>query len=102
MLVFDSHSPHDVVATAIRKARATYTPPASCPDIDPGRIRSHSGRHRSINDMKACDVPREIGKRVARINDDKVWDNYGRVTSEQAGTALKRNRNLQESWNGMY
>ena len=90
------------MAAAIRRARASYTPPASCPDIDIGRIRSHSGRHRCINDLKAHDVAREIGKRLARINDDKVWGDYGRVTSEQAGIALKRNGELQEFWTAMY
>ncbi len=39
---------------------------------------------------------------AATAADDGVWHKYGRVTSEQAGIVLGRNKALQQSWRSMY
>ena len=80
----------DVVARAIRDARKTFRIP-HIPDVNPNRIRSHSGRHRCINDMKQHNAEREVGKKYARISDDGVYQNYGRLSAQQAGKKLKQN-----------
>ena len=92
----------DVVSKAIRRARKSYTPPASCPDVVVHKIRSHSGRHRCVNDLKAHDVPREISKRFARISDNGTWERYGRITPDQAGVVIARHVRLQNAWRDMY
>lgn len=91
----------DVVAKAIRRARATFRVP-HIPDVNPSRIRSHSGRHRCINDMKQHNVEKEVGKKYARISDDGVYQHYGRLSAQQAGKKLKQNRELQDFWKNMY
>jgi integrase len=91
----------DTVAKAIRKARATFRVP-HIPEVLPHRIRSHSGRHRCINDMKQHNVEREVGKKFARITDDGVYEKYGKLSAQQAGKKLKLNLELQGFWKAMY
>ena len=91
----------DVVAKAIRKARATFRVP-HIPEVQPNRIRSHSGRHRCINDMKQHNVDREVGKKIARITDDGVYERYGKLSAQQAGKKLRQNQELQALWKQMY
>lgn len=91
----------DVVARAIRKARETFKVP-HIPEVQPSRIRSHSGRHRCINDMKQHNVEREVGKKFARITDDGVYEKYGKLSAQQAGKKLRQNQELQTFWKQMY
>lgn len=70
----------DTVASAIRRARKTFRVP-HIPEVQPGRIRSHSGRHRCINDMKQHNVEQEVGKKYARISDETVYDGYGKLSA---------------------
>ena len=61
----------DTVSKAIIRARKAFTPPTHLTHLlDIGKIRSHSGRHRSINDMKRSNVSKDVGKTNARIRDD--------------------------------
>ena len=91
----------DTVSKAIRKARHTFKVP-HIPEVRPDRIRSHSGRHRCINDMKQHNVDREVGKKFARITDDGVYEKYGKLSSQQAGKKLRQNMELQTFWKQMY
>ena len=83
----------DVVARAIRDARKTFRNP-HIPDVIPNRIRSHSGRHRCIHDMKHHRAEGEVGKTYSRIIDDGVYQNYGRLSAQQAGKKLKQSQEL--------
>ena len=91
----------DTVARAIRNARQTFKVP-HIPEVQPQRIRSHSGRHRCINDMKQHNVEREVGKKFARITDDGVYEKYGKLSAQQAGKKLRQNVELQSFWKQMY
>ena len=91
----------DTVSKAIRKARHTFKVP-HIPEVRPDRIRSHSGRHRCINDMKQHNVDREVGEKFARITDDGVYEKYGKLSSQQAGKKLRQNMELQTFWKQMY
>jgi integrase len=91
----------DVVARAIRSARRTFQVP-HIPEVQPNRIRSHSGRHRCINDMKQHNVEREVGNKFARIADDGVYERYGKLSAQQAGKKLQQNQDLQVLWKQMY
>ena len=91
----------DTVARAIRRARRTFHVP-HIPEVQPGKIRSHSGRHRCINDMKEHNVEREVGKKYARISDETVYDRYGKLSAQQAGKKLLQNHDLQAYWKRMY
>ena len=65
------------MARQIRKLRAHFNEPY----VKTDRIRSHSARHRAINDLKASGIDREVGKQFARISDDAVWAGYGRLSA---------------------
>ena len=91
----------DAVARAIRQARKTFKVP-HIPEVQSDRIRSHSGRHRCINDMKQHNVEREVGKKFARITDDGVYEKYGKLSAQQAGKKLHQNLELQTVWKHMY
>jgi hypothetical protein len=88
----------DVVARAFRDAQKTFRI-EHIPDVDPNRIRSHSGRHGCINDMKHYNVERDVGNKYACISDDRVYQNYGRLSAQAAGKKLKPNPELQMFWN---
>ena len=66
------------------------------------QIRSHSARHRCINDLKTSGVPSAVGKVFSRIASQKVYDDYGRVSELQANEALARNTQVQDLWSSMY
>ncbi len=55
-----------------------------------------------MNDLKAHNVDREVGKQFARIGDDGVYETYGKLSDHQAGLKLKRNTPLQQAWKQMY
>ena len=93
--------PQDVVSAAIRRIRKSYTPPATC-SVKISNIRSHSGRQRSINDLKLTNVKSEVGKSFARITTDSVWESYGRLTENQVAESLLGNASLQQLWQTMY
>lgn len=58
----------DAVCHSIVKARKSFEG-----DIDdPTKVRSHSGRHRMINDLKTSSVPPDAGMMFARIRDKKL------------------------------
>ena len=91
----------DTAAAAIRRARENFVPP-DVTAVKVSQIRSHSARHRCINDMKSQNVPQEVGKTFARIASTKVWANYGKLTEEQAAKSLGQNVKLQELWQSIW
>ncbi|CAK9017478.1 unnamed protein product [Durusdinium trenchii] len=91
----------DTVSAAIRRARKTFVPP-NVGEVKVANIRSHSGRHRAINDLKMHNVKTEVGKRFARISSEAVWKGYGKLTVKQAADELRSNKKLQEHWQEIY
>ena len=85
------------MSRAIRKARSSFVPPAGH-NVKIGQIRSHSARHRCINDLKGSGVAVEVGKKFARIASDKVYNSYGKLTEEQAKEQLAGNKPVQDLW----
>ena len=89
------------MSAAIRRARASYVPPHGT-QVKIKQIRSHSARHRCINDLKTSGVPSAIGKVFSRIASQKVYDGYGRVSEAQASEALAGNKKVQDLWSSIY
>ena len=89
------------MAAAIRNVRKSFVPPQGC-DVQVGKIRSHSARHRCVNDMKAAGTSREVGKAFSRIATDKVYENYGKLNQQQVKEGLDRCQALQQTWDEMY
>ena len=52
--------------------------------------------------MKSHGVAAELGKRMARISEERVWQQYGRLTETQAAAQLRANTPLQDLWVSMY
>ena len=88
----------DVVSHAIVKARRSF----NLPCVNTESIRSHSGRHRFINDMKMCNVPCEVGMLQSRIKDFKTYQSYGKLNEEQVARSLDKNRSLKRTMETVY
>lgn len=88
----------DVVCHAIAKARKTF----DHPDIENKSIRSHSGRHRMINDIKYSSIPEDAGMLFARIRDKKTWAGYGKLTPTQCGDVMEKNARFKKSIRKLY
>lgn len=88
----------DSACHAIVKVRETF----DHPEINNKAIRSHSGRHRMINDLKSNQVPEEAGMMYARIKDRKTWAGYGKLTPTQCGDVLERNKSFKKTLSTMY
>lgn len=91
----------DTASAAIRRARASFVPPAGT-DVKIGNIRSHSSRQRAINDLKVTGVSAPVGKRFARIVSDRVWEGYGQLTTDQVDAGLKQAPAFQQMQNEIY
>ena len=96
----------DAVAKAIARARQTFQVP-NIPEVQPSRIRSHSGRSRCIKDMKQHKAEREVGEKYAGITGGGVcgkhWRNKAKeLNAQQVGKKLQQNRELQTYWKQMY
>ena len=87
------------MAKAVQKARRSFVPEGA---VRLANVCSHSGRHRAINDMKVHGLPSEVGRRMARISEERVWQQYGKMSDSQAAHAMLQNTPLQEEWMGMY
>ena len=77
-------------------------PPEGAGNVRVDRARSHTARHRCVNDLKVCGVERSIGKGFAQIKSDKVYDHYGQISDEQIAAGLAGNRSVQQMWTGLY
>ena len=98
----EGHASKDSVCHAIVKARKSFVPPAGCSLPDTSLVRSHSARHRKINDMKSSGATPDEGMTFARIKHRKTYDRYGKMTQTQAGAALQKNKKLQTTLKALY
>ena len=70
----DAHKRHinkDTVCKAVSRLRDSFQVPKSY-HIQTTSIRSHSGRHRMVNDMRCCGVPDATATHYARIKDQRT------------------------------
>ena len=95
------HVTKDIVCHAIIKARKNFSPPKA-QMLNPTRVRSHSGRHRMINDLKTSGVPSDAAMVFARIKHKKTFDKYGQMDQEQSGQVLNRNGQLKRTLKALY
>ena len=65
------HRVKDTVCKSIARLRKTFAPPNSA-FLNVNQIRSHSGRHRFINDCKTAGLPDMISMNFARITDQRT------------------------------
>ena len=70
----DIHRNKDTACKAVSRLRATFEPgPGHY--INTGLIRTHSGRHRMINDCKHAGLADDISMHFARITDKRTgWE----------------------------
>ncbi len=71
----DCHTKHvnkDTVCRAISRIRSSFEPPKNL-YVQKGTIRSHSGRHRMVNDLKRCGVADGTAMHFARIVDRRTF-----------------------------
>ena len=61
------------------------------PDARDLWIKRCSGRPRCIHELKQHNVEREVGNKFACITDDRVYQNCGRLSAQQAGKTMKHN-----------
>lgn len=92
----------DVISHAIVKSRKTFQTTPDQGLVHPETIRSHSGRHRMVNDMKNAGVSMEVGMAFSRIKDKKTYLNYGRLVEDQVGAALENNPVLRKTLKSLY
>lgn len=93
----------NTVRKRIGALRKSFRPPAKQKlVVDQSKIRSHSGRHRLISDMKAAQISAETGMKFARIKDKNTYMGYGEVTDEQAGRAMESSKSLLKSLSLVY
>jgi hypothetical protein len=92
------HLKKDSVCHSIVKARKSF----ECDVADTSKVRSHSGRHRMINDLKSAFIPPDAGMMFARIRDKKTWASYGQLSSAQCRDVLQKNKNLQNRLKKLY
>ena len=92
----------DVISHAIVKSRKTFQTTPDQGLVHPETIRSHSSRHRMVNDMKNAGVSMEVGMAFSRIKDKKTYLNYGRLVEDQVGAALENNPVLRKTLKSLY
>jgi len=83
------------VESAIKRARSSLAPDAKNPDIAKTdrieKIRSHSGKHRAVNDYKNAGIPTPAWQPVAEHKCRQTADAvYGKLNQAQAGQILRR------------
>lgn len=68
---WDSHRNKDTACKAVSRLRASFNPGAGqC--LNTALIRTHSGRHRMINDCKSSGLPDDVAMHFARIVDKRT------------------------------
>ncbi|CAE7822103.1 unnamed protein product [Symbiodinium sp. CCMP2592] len=95
------HRVKDSACKAVSRARQSFKP-SKKDFVQVEQIRTHSGRHRMINDLKQAEVPQEIAMKFARISDVRTFIGYGELTDEQAGKNLQDNKTLQKRLVAVY
>ena len=67
----EAHRVKDTACAAVARVRKSFSPPDSS-FLNVNQIRTHSGRHRFINDCKASGLPDVIAMKFARITDQRT------------------------------
>jgi hypothetical protein len=96
--VHGGHMKKDAACHSIVKARKNF----ECSLVDTRRVRSHSGRHRMINDLKSSCIPTDAGMMFARMKDKKTWASYGQLTPTQCSAVLEKNKDLKGALRKVY
>ena len=96
------HIKKDIICHNITKARKSFHPPPGSILLDTDKIRSHSGRHRMVNDLKTSGIPADAAMVFARIKHKRTYDKYGQMDSEQCGRMLQSNKKLKATLKSMY
>ena len=95
----DSRSPMRVKDTAckaiIRIRRSFIAADSTGRAVPTYSIRTHSGRHHKINQMKRNSVPQEAAGKYAAIENEQVYARYGKLTAHQAGSIVAANRGVE-------
>ena len=60
-----------------------------------GSVRSHSGRHTMINQLKEAGLPDDINMMYARICDRQTYAGYGVFSEDQAAHVLHKSKKLR-------
>ena len=94
------HHSKDAVSKAICRSRLSFHVSGTFLEVE--KIRSHSGRHRMINDLKAAEISQDVAMKFARIGDVRTFQGYGEVTPEQSAQALERSGRLQKQLKAVY
>lgn len=81
----------DTACKAVSRLRKTFHEPVE------SSIRTHSGRHRMVNDLKSAGIPDEVGMAFARIKDRKTYEGYGKFSEDQKHTVIKKNKALRDT-----
>ena len=92
----------DTVCRAISRLRQSFDPPKNVQAFPKQAVRSHSGRHRMVNDMKRCEVPDLTAMHFARIVDRGTYLGYGQLDDLQAGSQLAKNKKLNQALSQLY
>ena len=94
----------DRACHAIARARTSFCPRRQGPGplLSTQSIRSHTGRHRMINDMKKCNISADAGMVFARIKHKRTYDLYGRMDQVQTGKVLNANKGLKRTLKEVY
>ena len=95
------HRCKDTVCKAIGRLRKTFQPPKNH-YVHTHAIRSHSGRHRMVNDLRGAGVPDNIAMSFARICDKRTFAGYGQLTDEQTGISLEKNVSFKRTISETY
>lgn len=82
------HTNKNTVCKAVARIRGSFNPQDL--NVENNSIRSHSGRHRMVNDMKRCGVADGTAMRFARIIDRRTFLGYGELDDVQTGQAFCR------------
>ena len=90
------------MAKAIRISRKSFVPPLDVGAIQISKIRSHSARHRCINDLKQSHTSTSTATRFSRIRSSQVFNGYGQQSEDQIAQALQADEGLQQLWLDIY
>ena len=91
----------NTVCRAISRIRSSFEPPKNL-FVQPKTIRSHSGRHRMVNDLKRCGVADGTAMHFARIVGRRTFLGYGALDDTQAGQMLGNNAKLNKTMSEIY
>ena len=86
------------MGSALRDVRMTCRI-SYIPDAKDLWIKHCSGRPRCIHELKQHNAEQEVGNKFACITDDSVYQNYGRLSAQEAGKKLKQHHQF---WKGMH